>query len=375
MSYTSPAGNATNFAAGAAYSARPGDSTNFQFEVGDLRLADSWRAARIGTPLCPVAHTGWLTTQFGVAQANFRAAPVAIPPIAILGQPRRVQLAPVGVYAPTTQLGTHTLAPTPTPIRSTALGTPNSPYVQTCAATGFLQSQLSAPRLTGRYFAFAATPSTIISQAYKATAQTVAAAGAMRTRLGAPIYRAAAAVSIDRTANVAAINATLLGTPASRRNQTSAPQGFGLVRLGWPRSTRAGPSAVFGVPTGGRAGRATGWLAGTRGSPSVARFATTTGQRAQFGIAVARAVYAASPPSARARIGAPTSLTSGQTAYGIDLGRRFGVPTSTNRINRATTGARGTALGAPVCVERHRAAHAAPTAQFGGARLIRTPTC
>jgi hypothetical protein len=374
MPYTPPAGNATNFQFGGAYTPRDGDRTNFSFEAAGVLRTDGWLTTKLGTPFSPIATTGFLVTRFGAATARMYGLPSGFL-TGQIGSPRLGVDAAVGAYTPTTTFGAATLLPISIGFSGTQFGTPNSPYLQVGDAAGFSSTVLSTPRLTTNSFTFGATPSTTISPAYTATAQTADAVGVARTRFGLPLYRVVPDITDNVRGYAFSWTATLFGTPAAPSTSAGVAQGFSSTGAGWPRATTQSETTEFGTPRARFTTLAAGWVAGSFGSPTALYHAASIGRTPVFGAAAAQSNHLATGYARPTRLGVPASILGGHKAYGFYVGARLGAPGGWSRFNRVPDGWSASLMGTPLATERHRSAAIPPVSTFGTALLVRNPTC
>jgi hypothetical protein len=191
MSYTPPAGDEADLQFAGTYVPFAGDRADLTFEelaAGVTRAQGISPATHFGSPRVLVVATGWLATHFGTPFTKVFTYASGFTSTTF-GAPRWGVNTQHTSAAPSTAFGTAAIEPHVMPIHSTVFGTPNSPYLQTGVATGFLTTQLGPdPRLMTVGYALSSPPSTVVSTAYTATDQTAEASGTAFTKFGTPFY-------------------------------------------------------------------------------------------------------------------------------------------------------------------------------------------
>ncbi len=376
MSYTPPAGNVAHLSfpvGGSAYAPQVGHEADLSWETGVLRAKD-FNTTHFGTAIAPVRHTGWLTTQFGLAVTRFTVSGIGFS-TTIFGSPR---WGTVGTAAATngTTFGTPAVTPHVEPIYSTVFGLPNSPYPQVGMPDGIHSTQFGPnQRVVTTCLVFSGPPSTVISPAYTATNQTAAAVGARTTVFGSPILRVPPDVLGNYSVHATGWLATIFGAAKAPHAQTGAAYSFSWTRLGNPTSSNAFPETRFGRPVARMTLPASALAPAADFGTPILVFRAQAIRSGGFGTPATTSGHTVAAFERRTRFGTPASFLKGHRAFGINTGRRFGQPRATNRINRTATGWAVGAFGAPSAFDTHHTTALLPTTTFGVGMIKRIPEC
>lgn len=376
MSYTPPAGDEADLQFAGAYVPFAGDRADLTFEelaAGVTRAQGISPATHFGSPKVLVSATGWLATHFGTPLANAATYAQGFASTTF-GEPRWGVFTQHTSAAPSTAFGTAAIEPHVMPIYSTVFGTPNSPYLQTGVATGFLTTQLGPdPRLITVGYAISSPPSTVISTAYTATDQTAEASGTAFTKFGTPFYGAPPEIIVNWRCVARGWETTNFGTPRAPHTVATQATGFRSTRWGWPKGFSLGPFSRLGTPHAIRVQPTTGWTNTAFGTPHVVYVAAPIYDTA-FGAPAAKEGHLVLPRAPRTRFGNPASFIGGHIAFGIQLGR-FGQPSASSALNRSASGWTSTAHGAHTARLTYKATHIPPPNKMGVPLLRRNTTC
>ncbi len=376
MSYTPPAGDEADLQFAGTYVPFAGDRADLTFEelaAGVTRAQGVSGPTHFGTPEVVYGASGWLATHFGtpvtkvVVYANGFTSTT-------FGAPRWGVVTQHTSPTPSTAFGTAAIEPHVMPIYSTVFGTPNSPYLQTGVATGFLTLQLGPdPRLVTVGYAISSPPSTVVSTAYTATAQTAEASGTAFTKFGTPFYGAPPEIIVNWRCVARGWETTNFGTPRAPHTVATQATGFRSTRWGWPKGFSLGAFSRLGTPHALRVQPTTGWTNTAFGTPHVVYVAAPIYGTA-FGAPAAKEGHLVLPRAPRTRFGNPASFIGGHIAFGIQLGY-FGQPSASNALNRGASGWTSTLHGSHTAWQNHKATHIPPPNKLGTPLLRRNTTC
>lgn len=356
--------------------------TGTQFGTPDLAThALGFSSTQFGAPALTPHAVGFSGTAFGLALAVYNQTQFATGfltgAVGIAGTPL-----PVAGIAPTTVFGTPSLLPHAVGFSSTVFGipsitldvvgfsstnfgqtagmqrwraaalypqtrfgTPSTPTNRTQIASGFTTTRIGAP--------------SAVEYAPEITLQVAGARGWMATRLGIPYAGAPTA----RTQVATGFTGTTFGAPVAKYHRSEAASGFSTSALGTPAiplvASALGPVTSFG--------------AATVGTVSVVAAAAPT---TAFGTASARCIQPATGAHHDTRFGLPTCVRSNTyIARGINASGRVGHPRALNQFRYPASGFQTGAVGAPACVQRHRATQLPSAMSFGTPLLVRDPMC
>lgn len=376
MSYTPPAGDEADLQFAGAYVPFAGDRADLSFEelaAGVTRAQGIAPATAFGSPRVLAVAAGWLTTQFGTPFTKVVVYATGFTSTAF-GAPRWGVNTQHTSSAPSTTFGTAAIEPHVMPIYSTRFGTPNSPYLQTGVATGFLTAQLGPdPRLTTVRYAISSPPSTVVPTAYTVVDQTAEASGSAFAKFGTPFYGTPPGIITNWHCVARGWRTTSFGAPRAPHAVETQATGFYSTRWGWPRGFSLGAFSRLGTPHAIRVQPATGWANTAFGEPRVVYVATPIHDTA-FGTPTAKEGHLVSPRAPRTRFGNPASFIGGHIAFGIQLGR-FGQPLASSALNRGASGWTSTAHGAHTTRLTYKATHIPPPNKLGTPLLRRNATC
>ena len=283
---------------------------------------------------------------------------------------------------------------------STAFGTPIAGFARTQVASGASTTTFGAARLvpghvpgfqTGgvgapeghqRWMAASLGPLTKFPVAYRATLQEAGAAGFARTAFGTPVCTASILGIPTTLTSAAGFSSLRMGVPSGRKFGAA---GWISAGLGAPKSQRrlaASPwmPTILGTPIGTLASLATGAQFSAFGTPLAGyrQLSVAGGWRSpRLGAPSTFFPHRASSVTPKTAAGTPERIVPGaKRAYGIDAGRRLGVPRSTAANGRhATPISPGASFGTATAKHARRVTHIAPGTTFGVAIVIRDGTC